>query len=83
VWREAAELKDDEDDAFLKQGWSAEDSLLLDGFVESQGNGWTARQVWGFAKVNGVRKHVRRVVVRKGSQRAAANFVYDFIKERD
>jgi hypothetical protein len=82
-WRQLSELKDDnEDDAFLKQNWPADETTLLDGFVESQGNGWTARQVWGFALVGGVRKHVRRVVVRKGSSRATANFVYDFKEER-
>lgn len=67
----------------MKAGFTAEEPLLLDGFVESQDSGWTARQCWGFAKVNGVRKHVRRVVVRNGSKRATANFVYDFLKERD
>ena len=49
--------------------------------VESQGNGWTAHQIWGFAEINGVRKYSRRVVVRKGKDVKRARLVYDFKEE--
>ncbi|KAK1832816.1 hypothetical protein QBC39DRAFT_403580 [Podospora conica] len=45
--------------------------------VESVDNGWTADQIWGFQLVEGVRKHVRLIVVAKGAERAEIKLVYD------
>lgn len=45
--------------------------------VESVDNGWTADQIWGFQTVDGVRKHVRLIVVAKGAERAEIRLVYD------
>jgi hypothetical protein len=88
-WLKPSDLKDaDEDEAFLKTGWD-EATLkgeLVDSYVESVNNGWTARQVWGFAVVDGpdgkgVRKYVRAVVVTKGDKTQRQRLVYDFKEE--
>lgn len=46
--------------------------------TESLGNGWVADQVWGFAEVEGLRRHVRRVVSRKGKEVVRVRLVYDW-----
>jgi len=69
----------DEHEKFLKAGWLDEPEFI-ETYVESQGNDWTARQLWGFAEVGGVRKYVRKVVVKKGKEFKHARLVYDFIK---
>ncbi|KAK4192792.1 hypothetical protein QBC35DRAFT_483397 [Podospora australis] len=75
-------------DAHLKQGWleGAEEATGPNGethilsHVESYDAGWTATQIWGFQLVDGVRKHVRNIVVAKGSERVELKLVYDFIE---
>lgn len=47
-------------------------------YVESYDKGWTANQVWGFETIDGNRRHVRHVVVRKGDDWKQARLVYDF-----
>jgi hypothetical protein len=82
-WIKISDLKDDdEDEKFLKQNWLPEtvESEAVDSWVESV-NGWTARQIWGFADVDGVRHYVRRVVVKKGTKTQQQVLVYDFLKE--
>lgn len=49
--------------------------------VESVDNGWTATQIWGFQLVEGVRKHVRHIVIAKGSERVELKLVYDWLSE--
>ncbi|KAF2674340.1 hypothetical protein BT63DRAFT_419635 [Microthyrium microscopicum] len=80
-WRKLSDLGDDEDNTFVKDGWIDATETFIDGTVESQGNGWTARQVWGFALVDGVRKNVRRVVVKKGDKVVRARLVYDYVED--
>jgi len=48
--------------------------------VESVDNGWTATQIWGFQLVDGERKHVRHIVIAKGSDRVQLKLVYDFFE---
>jgi len=80
-WRKLSELSDtDEDDKFLKDGWLDEPDYIETN-AENQGNGWVARQVWGFAETGGVRKYTRRVVVKKGKDVKRARLVYDFKEE--
>ncbi|KAM5358390.1 hypothetical protein ACJZ2D_015320 [Fusarium nematophilum] len=67
------------DDGTLKDGWliEGEKSLVLS-YVVSQGNGWTATQVWGFQLVQGERRYCMRVlVVSKQGESVQARFVYD------
>jgi len=85
-WRKPEELSDaDEDEAFLKQDWEEGSDIFIDSYVESQGNGWTARQIWGFANVvpkeggEALRRYVRRVVVIKESETIRARLIYDFV----
>jgi len=79
-WIKISDLKDDDaDEKFLKQNWLPEtlDGEAVDSYVESV-NGWTARQVWGFGEVDGLRRYVRRVVVKKGGKTQQQVLVYDF-----
>ena len=61
-----AKLEDIED-SFLRDGWAQDcvDGQLVEGYVESTADTWTARQVWGFAEVDGQRRHVRKILATK------------------
>ena len=65
---------------FLTTGWEGGVSgEHVQSYVESKTNGWTANQVWGFEEIDGVRRHVRHVVVRKGDEDwKQARLVYDW-----
>lgn len=69
-------------DAWLTEGWdpecSSEQGQVLLSFTESVGNGWMACQVWGFATVDGVRRHVRRIYSKKGKEEHRVRLVYDY-----
>ncbi|KAF1812401.1 hypothetical protein P152DRAFT_436660 [Eremomyces bilateralis CBS 781.70] len=88
TWVQLSELDDnDEDEAFLKDGWDkgTQEIGLVKNHVESQGNGWVGRQTWGFADIDIdgkiERRHTRRVVVTKGSEAKRIRMVYDFISQ--
>lgn len=71
--------KDPEDEAWLKnERFEDKDGLFLQSWVESTEAGWTAEQVWGFEVIDGVRRHTRRVVVRKGENVERGWLVYDY-----
>ncbi|KAH7124651.1 hypothetical protein EDB81DRAFT_911693 [Dactylonectria macrodidyma] len=72
---------EDIDDEFLKKDWLVEGDgkTLILSSAESQGNSWTATQVWGFQIVNGERRYCARVLVINGKKRATARFVYDYV----
>lgn len=53
-------------------------STHVQSYVESYDNGWTANQIWGFEVIDGTRRHVRHVVVRKGEDWKQARLVYDW-----
>lgn len=80
-WITVAQLSDtDEDEAFLKSKWLPETANgdAVDSYVESIGNGWTARQIWGFQEKNGVRKYSRNICVRKGKDVKRVTLHYDY-----
>lgn len=60
---------------------------MVESYVENEGNGWTAWQIWGFAEVDNkgekVRMHVRRAVVRKGKEVVRVKLVYGYLGELD
>lgn len=79
------------EDPFLKEGWLDDENekkgpngeCVLETFVVNKEKGWSARQVWGFAMVDGVRRHVRRtVVVGKGDKTDRTKLVYDFVPKK-
>lgn len=78
----------DIDDEFLNSGWLEGDEekggpngeTHLVSHVESYDNGWTATQIWGFKLVDGVRRHVRNVVISKDDKRVELQLVYDFME---
>ncbi|KFH44515.1 hypothetical protein ACRE_047080 [Hapsidospora chrysogenum ATCC 11550] len=72
---------DEIDDEFLKSNWEVEspDSKeFLRSFVENPEAGWDATQIWGFQKIDGVRRYCRNIVVKKGDKRVAVRLVYDY-----
>jgi hypothetical protein len=79
-----SELKeDDEDEAFIKKGWSqdiVDSDELIDGIVDSEDNAWTGRLTWGFEVVDGERRFARHSVVRKKDSDVfkRVRLVYDY-----
>jgi len=72
-------------DPYLFEGWeeNGEEAgpggeTKIESLSESNGKGWVADQIWGFAVVDGKRYHVRRVVVSKGGEVIRVRFVYDW-----
>ena len=69
---------DEIEDAFLREGWCGEGEVV-EGYVESLTGKWTARQVWGFALVEGERRHVRRILaMKRGWEDLRIRMVYDW-----
>jgi hypothetical protein len=74
------------DDAkYLAEGWDDEikNAEALESYVINEDNGWTAWQIWGIAVVEGARRQVRRVVVRKGTEVKRIRLVYDWAGKLD
>ena len=72
---------DQVEDEWMRQGWSKEcvEGQVVEGYVESATDSWSARQVWGFAVVEGERRHVRRVLAKKpGQEDQRIRLVYDW-----
>jgi hypothetical protein len=74
------------EDDYLKEGWLEGDEeksgpageLHIESYVENNGKGWTADQIWGFSIVDGKRYYVRRIVVKKGSEVMKTRLVYNW-----
>lgn len=69
------------EDEFLRDGWEEHcvREGIVEGYVESATDKWSARQVWGFAEVGGERKHVRRILAQKpGQESLRIRIVYDW-----
>lgn len=47
-------------------------------YVESLKDGWTGTQVWGFQIIDGQRRHVRNILVKKGQELVQCRVVYDY-----
>jgi len=67
-------------DAYLKEGWSQDciEGEVIESTIESVTDTWTVHQIYGLAEVNGERKHVIRVVGKKGNQVERLRMVYDW-----
>jgi hypothetical protein len=68
-------------DSYLREGWSKDcvEGEVVEGYVESVTDKWTAMQIWGFAEVDGERKHVRRILATKpGWEDQRIRMVYDW-----
>lgn len=76
------------DDEFMKEGWlegdeekgGPEGETHVENFGDNEERGWTARQVWGFAMVDGERYYTRRIVTTKGDKVLKVRLVYNFTK---
>ncbi|KAI6899849.1 hypothetical protein KC318_g10626 [Hortaea werneckii] len=64
----------------LPQGWNQEtlDGEVIEAVNESCTDTWTAVQIYGFAEIDGQRKHIRRTVAKKGKQVEKITLVYDY-----
>ena len=69
------------EDAHLKSNWlpETENGDAVESNVVSIGNGWEAKQIWGFQEKDGKRLYARNVVVTKGSERKEARLYYDYL----
>ncbi|RKF61509.1 hypothetical protein OnM2_041055 [Erysiphe neolycopersici] len=75
-----------EDVKFLTEGWIEDESenggpngeRHIDSFVRNEDNKWTARQIWGFQMIEGVRRYVRHVIVKKGKTVHQVKLIYDW-----
>lgn len=73
----------DEEIKFLSEGWIDSDSenggpngeRLIESFAVNTKDNWIARQIWGFAMVNGSRYYVRRTIVKQISGKKDAQRV--------
>lgn len=71
------------EDEWLREGWdescTGEGGKVVEAFVEGVKDRWTAHQVWGFAIVEGQRRHVRRIIARReGWEDERVRMVYDW-----
>lgn len=46
--------------------------------IVHQTNGWVMQQIWGFGIVDGERRLMRRMVIRKGDEVAYITALYDW-----
>jgi hypothetical protein len=81
---------DEVETEYLKQGWDEQflsqgDGQVVQVFVDSVGKSpnWAAEQVWGFEIVDGLKRHTRRIVVKKGKEEHNLRLVYDWVVEKD
>jgi len=81
-WAKVADITadDKDDEEHLKSKWLQEtlDGEAIDNVGTSIGNGWVARQIWGFQDIDGVRKYARNIVVRKGEKIERVTLIYDY-----
>lgn len=67
---------------FLHQGEPGGEDYLYD-LIVHQTNGWVMEQIWGFGLVDGERRLLRTLVIRKGDQVAYTRGVYDWKGKED
>ena len=63
-------------DGFLREGYDGAELVEL--HVESRRDTWKARQTWGFAEVDGVRRQVRKIIAAKDDKELKVTMVYDW-----
>lgn len=78
-WIRLTEVQDD----FLSQGWPQDDNKSADAetFVQTivHGKDWVATEILGLGEMEGKRKLIRRIVIRKGDDQKSIVLIYDFI----
>lgn len=70
-----SEIKDE----WLAEGWEEVDGEIIEAKQSSEVNGWQVHQVIGFAVVDDVRRHVRRIIGTKGDQVEKVRMIYDYV----
>ncbi|KAF2224246.1 hypothetical protein BDZ85DRAFT_310398 [Elsinoe ampelina] len=67
-----------------KKSLEADGNEVVNSITESvdlAGDQWNATQVWGFEVIDGVRRHVRRILFTRGSEVHKLKTVYDWKEE--
>ncbi|KAI9734364.1 MAG: hypothetical protein M1834_002470 [Cirrosporium novae-zelandiae] len=79
---EPGEALDENEVEFLKSDWDSEE--VMESWVKNldANGGWTAEQIWGFADVKGERRHVRKVIIKKGKDIQRGTLIYDWVGEQ-
>ncbi|KAJ8605473.1 hypothetical protein MRB53_041418 [Persea americana] len=69
-------------DEYLKTGWDKEIETgnVFQNYVESISDTWTATQLWGYGVKDGIRRHMRKVVVKKGEESHQITMYYDWVE---
>ena len=55
--------------------------MVIEMYVESISDTWTAQQIWGFSEINGERRQVRRVLTKKGDKELKVSLIYDYVSK--
>ncbi|KAH8895949.1 hypothetical protein GQ53DRAFT_779273 [Thozetella sp. PMI_491] len=66
--------------AYSTEGWLDEGEYLVS-YVERLDGTWTATQVWGFMKIEGERRHCRKIRVESEGKSAEIKFVHDWVEK--
>lgn len=74
-WLRLAELEDE----FQKDGWEEGTDELMELFTEHADIHATTSQVCGFGTLNGERRYIRRLVVKKGEECRRLLVVFDYV----
>lgn len=77
-WVSIDQVADDQIDHDWEIAGTAGHDLIMT-HAESVKNGWIARQLYGFQKVDGDRRYCCQVTVSKGSESVAIRLVYDYV----
>ncbi|KAL7276179.1 hypothetical protein RUND412_000830 [Rhizina undulata] len=69
------------EDEYLRTGWLPDtvETGVIDSYVVSEVNNWTAHQIWGFEEIDGVRYYVRHLKFETPKKRIDRRLVYTYI----
>lgn len=74
-WVRADSLEDE----FQRNGWECGSTEVLELFTTHDDIAATTSQVCGFEKIDGVRRHTRRMVVKRNGERKTLRAVFDYV----
>lgn len=77
-WSTAAELTEEVLREGIQESGGTGEEKYMRILIESSREGMTGEHVWSFEEVDGARRYVRRLAVRKGEKVVVAKIVYDY-----
>lgn len=78
-WSTASELTEDVLKEGIQESGGDDGEKYMRIVIESSREGMTGEHVWSFEEVDGLRRYVRRLAVRKGEKVVVAKIVYDYV----